>query len=377
MTKDINRDVFSEETKLKLDIFRECFREWFPVFLHNPYISRIYIYDLFAGSGKDAEGTFGSPLILVEEAKGNEKQHCRFLNRNGKPLILFGFNEKLPKKKQLLEENVSQEISNCQLDCDLQECVFKHSCYFESKDFKELIQNKNVLSALENNDYGKFILLDQYGFKQITDDVFIKLINSPKTDFIFFIASSFIKRFRDEPSVNMYFNKENISFDKSKPKECHRAITDYFKSLIPPGKEYFLHSFTIQKGANYYGLIFGSNHSLGMEKFLKVCWKEDPFAGESNCNINNDFGLGTLFHNPEATNKIKIVKNKISKLILAGEISDNICGLKYSLNYGCKPSLYVDVVSELLSQKKITIDGEFNKTATNIHKAKLYKIKIL
>lgn len=35
MAKDINKKEFTEETKLKLEIFQECFREWYPVFIHN------------------------------------------------------------------------------------------------------------------------------------------------------------------------------------------------------------------------------------------------------------------------------------------------------------------------------------------------------
>lgn len=65
MAKDINNEVYSEETKLKLTIFRDCFKEWFPVFLNNRYISKIFIYDLFAGSGKDIEGNYGSPLTHI------------------------------------------------------------------------------------------------------------------------------------------------------------------------------------------------------------------------------------------------------------------------------------------------------------------------
>ncbi len=377
MTKDINKEKFTEETKLKLDIFRECFREWFPVFLHNPYISRIYIYDLFAGSGSDAQGVPGSPIILLQEAMGNKKQHCIYLNKNGKPLVVFGFNEKISSKKLLLEDNVSKELSACQYHCSLSECAFSNSCNFESKDFKELIQNQTILSVLGNKNYGKFILLDQYGFKQITDEVFLKLINSPKTDFIFFIASSSIRRFKDEPSVKAYFKREKISFDESRPKECHRSITNYFRSLIPAEKEYYLHSFTIQKGTNYYGLIFGSNHSFGMEKFIKVCWAHDNFAGESNCNINNDFDKDSLFYNPLGTNKIQVVKDDITNHILAGDIEDNISGLKYALKYGCKPKLFIDVIESLLKNQKVKIDGQMNKTASNIHSAKLYKIRLL
>jgi three-Cys-motif partner protein len=69
MPKDINDNKFPDETKLKLEIFSQCFREWFPVFIYNSYISRICICDFFAGSGTDTEGSHGSPLILLDEAR--------------------------------------------------------------------------------------------------------------------------------------------------------------------------------------------------------------------------------------------------------------------------------------------------------------------
>ena len=55
MAKNINKTVFDEATKLKLKLFGECFEEWFPVFLHSKWFKKLYIFDFFAGSGKDLE----------------------------------------------------------------------------------------------------------------------------------------------------------------------------------------------------------------------------------------------------------------------------------------------------------------------------------
>lgn len=377
MAKNINSFEYTEETMLKLDIFRKCFREWYPVFLHAPHISHLFIYDMFAGSGKDAAGNYGSPLILLQEARGENRQHCKHLISNGgKPSVVFGFNEMLQSKATELKQNIDTEQAECQKNCEYSICPFTNNIHIGAYDFRELIQNEQVNSVLNNRSYGKFILLDQYGFKQINDEVFLKLINSPKTDFIFFIASSFIRRFKTLDAVTAYFHNNSIIFDESKPKECHRAIADYFRSLIPEDKEYYLHSFTIQKGSNYYGLIFGSNHTLGMEKFLKVCWSEDQLAGESNCNINNDYEIGSLFYNPTLSNKKQNVYNIVKDKILKKEIISNIEGLKFVLSQGCEPKLFVDVVKDLMNRKQIEIDGTFNRIANNIHKALEYHIVI-
>lgn len=375
MTKDINKFEYAKETKLKLDIFRECFREWFPVFLHNQFISRLYVYDMFAGSGKDSEGHLGSPLILLQEAKGDERKHCEYLHKTNKPSVIFGFNEKLKRKSEELKQNVKMEFEQCFKNCPFNNCLYYNSYFIGAFDFQKLIQNQKVCNILENKSYGKFILLDQYGFKQIKDDTFLKLVNSPKTDFIFFIASSFIKRFKKLPAIIAYFEENKIIFDESQPKECHRVITNYFRGLIPKEKEYYLHSFTIRKRTNYYGLIFGTNHSLGMEKFLRVCWKNDKMAGESNCNINNDFEKDTLFYNPQTSNKKEKISELIKEKIITGEISNNIEGLKFALKNGCEAKLFVDIIEPMI-HKKIEIDGTFNRTSTCIHKIQKYNIKL-
>ena len=349
--KDINKEPFHEATMLKLDIFRKCFREWFPVFVHHSSVKKIFIYDMFAGSGTDSEGNPGSPIILLEEARGNKRQHCADLAENHKHVV-FGFNEKEKEKRELLDKATEDFLLKCKSACPLEKCVYSNTIYCRDASFEEIMKSEKFRAVLANKSYAKFVLLDQYGFSQITKDVFLKLATSPLTDFIFFISSSFIKRFRDVDAVKTYIDTNRLDFEEKKPKECHRIIADYFRNLIPADKEYYIHHFTIQKGANYYGLIFGTNHTLGMEKFVKVCWMEDENSGESNCNIDNDFEKGSLFYNPTNTTKKIKIKEELELLILNGKIKSNIEGLKWVLSHGCEPKLFVDVAKSLVEKKK-------------------------
>ena len=374
--KDINKQPFTEATMLKLDIFRRCFREWFPVFVHHPSVKHIFIYDMFAGSGTDSEGNPGSPIILLEEAKGNERQHCVTLANNNKHVV-FGFNEKEKEKRELLDKAKDDFFLKCRTECSLEKCVYSNAIFCKDTSFGEIMESDKFRKVLANKNYAKFVLLDQYGFSQITKDVFLKLVTSPLTDFIFFISSSFIRRFRDVDAVKTYIDTNKLDFEEKKPKECHRIIADYFRDLIPADKEYYIHHFTIQKGTNYYGLIFGTSHSLGMEKFVKVCWMEDENSGESNCNIDNDFEKGSLFYDlTNTTKKIKI-KEELKQLILNGQIKSNVDGLEWVLAHGCEPKLFVDVASSLVEQKKVAIQGKFNKQSSNIHRVKKYQIEVL
>ncbi|MBA3010959.1 MAG: three-Cys-motif partner protein TcmP [Desulfobacula sp.] len=371
MTKDINKEAFDDSTKLKLEIFGNCFREWFPVFKNNLFIKKVFVYDFFAGSGMDSAGNFGSPLILLNESKGKNRAYCQ----NAKIPISFIFNESKKRKADKLKATTQQFVSACEIENCCGKC--EYTVTIRNQDFKNDFYNPEIQNILRNENYGKFILLDQYGFKEINKKVFLDLVSLPKTDFIFFISSSFIKRFKEEPTTKAYIDTGKINFDDSNPNECHRQIGNYFRSLIPNDKEYYLHHFSIKKGSNYYGLIFGTNHTLGMEKFLKVCWAKDEFSGESNDNINNDHDPESLFYKPEKSIKREEVRKLIEDKILTQEIPNNLFGLKYTLRQGCMPVLFTEVVKKLEKNKKIGRYGYLNFRSTNIHKAPEYGLTIL
>ena len=377
MAKDINKNIFSEETLLKLGIFAECFREWFPVFINDRYTKGIFIIDFFAGSGKDINGNLGSSLLLLKESRGTNCEYCNAISNNGKK-VYFAFNENKKDKLSELKTNIISFMDNCiKENCRENKCIYSYA-NFGQYDFKDVFYNDQIfINALANNELAKFVLLDQYGFKQVDEDVFLRLVNSPRTDFIFFISSSFIKRFKEHEHTKKYIDTERIPFDDSNPKECHRLIANYYERLVPQNKEYYIHHFTIKKKGNYLGLIFGTNHSLGMEKFLKVCWKIDQYSGESDFNIDNDEPVDSLFYTGETTNKKDKVKCKIKEKVLAREISDNIQGLKYALKNRCLPDVFVSVIQELEKNKLITCHPKINRQSTNIHKADLYHIEVI
>lgn len=374
MSKDINKQEYDESTKLKLDIFGECFEEWLPVFNNNRYIEAIYIFDFFAGSGKDTAENYGSPLVLLDKAKGIDRKYCA----NAQKPISFIFNENKPTKYNQLKGNVDYYISKCENKHNCYKCIYKVDV--KCKDFQTFFKESEIENIFNNNKLGKFVILDQYGFSLIDENIFRQLISYPKTDFIFFISSSFINRFKEHPNVVKYIDTSKIDFESIRPNEIHRAIANYFRDLIPEEKEYYLHHFSIQKDknrGNYYGLIFGTNHTLGMEKFLKICWKYDAFSGEANYNIDNNFEANTLFHVEGETIKKTEVEEELKRKILSGEIKTNIEGFKYVMHQGCQPLLFTNVVKQLKKDGLIERFGEKNYSSTNIHKAKTYYIKIL
>lgn len=366
--RDINKGVFDAGTKLKLALFRDFFKAWLPVFIYRTDIERIYIYDMFAGSGKDSVGNLGSPLMLLNEVK----KYCDILAKNGKKVI-FGFNEGEEDKADLLSKNIIQYLGECKNKCSINNCYCENSYHVKNEDFALLFNNPIFQKNLYNKKYAKFLLIDQYGFKQVDDIVFRKLIDAPITDFLFFISSTRMKQFKDTDCVTFRFQNAEIFIDKDNPKKSHEEVANYFRNLIPAEKEYYLHPFTIRKKGNYNGIIFGSNHSFGMEKFISTCWKYDTFAGESNW--QKDYG--EIFRDTEPISKIDNTKQKIKELILASEITNNKDGLLLTLRSGCEPKIFYQVVKELKNRKLIEIIGQSTNKATSIHNVPIYTIKVL
>lgn len=164
MTKDINSSPFDEGTKIKLDIFRRCFREWYPVFVHDLYTTHLFVFDMFAGSGMDTGGAHGSPLILLEEAKGAQYEHCKALKlSSNKKKVFFIFNEFLKPKYESLTNNVDSFQNKCMEANCCSDCPIKEGIFTRNEDFQNLFADKKIDKIFKSKEYGKFVLLDQYG----------------------------------------------------------------------------------------------------------------------------------------------------------------------------------------------------------------------
>jgi three-Cys-motif partner protein len=288
MTKDIHASSFDEGTKIKLDLVRLYIREWLPVFIKQR-VENIEIYDFFAGEGSDIDGFPGSPLIILDELK----TYCNNLKEIETKVHLH-FNDNSKKKIEKLEIKTIEKIRRCSSFKSYEFCQFtdqlNNNCpfklYFENQDFGDYFESifPKVYSTQSTP---RFMFIDQYGIKNVNKIVFSKLTSLKQTDFLFFISSSHILRFRELPAFKAYIDSKSLDFSGSRPSHCHRIIYDYYKMLLE-GREYFLGQFSIKKESNYYGLIFGSSHPLGLKKFLDVAWRIDPHTGETNHDIDGD-----------------------------------------------------------------------------------------
>lgn len=347
-------EKFDESTLVKLELFENYFKEWLPVFISNAKKfnwKEIFIYDFFSGAGKDSEGKYGSPLIilsiLIENLIEIEKNDLKV------NILLNEYEEEIYKK---LVDNSHGLLANRKSK--------NINLIIENKDFKELFDSLYPDMILTSN-LPRFMFLDQFGFKQITNDVFLKLISLQRNDFLFFISSFNVRRFAELPEFKNYLSIQRKDFDKVKPYHAHRIVFEFYKSLIT--NNYIIAPFSLQKSSNIHGLIFGSNHTLGIEKFLKVAWDLNKNTGDANYNIDGEGfidGKPSLFPEDNKIKKLNLLESQINDWI-AQDMDLKTIYIK-TFEFGCLPKHTNEYLKSLILNKKIKISSKL--FSFNIHK---------
>lgn len=340
MARDIHKKPFDEGTKAKLSIFEVYLKEWLPVFLAKKEViwRTINIYDFFAGPGYDSKGQKGTPMIIRDELQPYfDSIIDKKLNVN------LYLNEYSKAKKEELETRIE--------DDDLR----PYSITIESLDFKEAFDKQ--FPSMAQNSCANLLFLDQNGVKHISEEVFKKIIGLKTTDFLFFISSSTIKRFSEHPNIAQHIKLNPEEVEKTPYHKIHGLILDYYKSLIPPNKQYYLAPFSLKKNAGVYGLIFGSGHVLGIDKFLTTCWNIDPERGTANFDIDDDRiiqGQYDLFSGDvRKPKKVELFERELERKILMRELITDREIYLYALTNGFIPIHIRKVINKLISEKKI------------------------
>jgi three-Cys-motif partner protein len=345
--KNLFDKPFDDGTLAKLEIFRDYFKEWLPVFITNPKWKEIQIFDFFAGQGKDSNGVMGSPMIIIS-----------ILNQNIAQIKASGVKIKVILNEvedyfNFMKQNVESIAEKNFYDIE-----------YYNEDFTKVFNQYYPSMKRTAN----FMFLDQNGIKQISENIFDKIISLKQTDFLFFISSSFIKRFADLESFQRYLKISRQDLIGKSYYHIHRIVLNYYRNLIPD-KKYFLAPFSIKKPTGIYGLIFGTNHSYGLEKFLNVCWRHDKLTGEANFDIDNekiDLSKPSLFEQFNIPSKRQVFEKELKENILKKSLKTDLEVYTYTLNEGFLPKDANKILNELKASKHL--DVNFKTTTSKIHK---------
>lgn len=348
-TKDLYEKPFTEETKIKLEIFEKYAEAWIPTFIMADWCHEINIFDLFAGAGYDEEGTPGSSIRIL----GKILEYVGDIFQKGKRVIVY-FNELDGEKFILLKSACSDFIEhnkNLKRCCDKKYLQINYSNKACENVFGEFYEKIRKLPSL--------VYLDQNGVKFLSDEYFLKLADCKQVDFLYFISSSYFRRFGGRDEFRNILEIDLDDFLRDPYRNTHQYVVQRLREKVPGLSKTKLYPFTIKKGRNIYGIIFGASHIRAVDKFLDIAWKTNPVNGNANFDIDGDdlkIDQPDLFGNIEYT-KIDYFKKQVRDKVINGDLITNKDVYLFTLENGHIPRHSKDVLVEMKKDHIIDFDG--------------------
>jgi hypothetical protein len=139
----------------------------------------------------------------------------------------------------------------------------------------------------------------------------------------------------------------------------HRSLIKQLRERLTVDTKLKLYPFSLKKGANIHGIIFGASHPRAVQKFLDVAWKRNEINGEANFDIDDDNlkGQGLLFDKQPLTKK-EAFKENLRNRVLAKEITDNFQAFDFVLEEGHLGRHAAEVLQEMKQKGEITFEGK-------------------
>jgi three-Cys-motif partner protein len=322
--KDLHESPFDETTIAKLEIFEDYAQAWIPTFVMSG-ANTICIYDFFAGTGYDKNGIEGSPIRLLNKIKeqvGNifqQKVKVRvYLNE-------WEHSKKDQPKFQMLKKACEEYLDK---NGEVKRAIELNLC---NEDFETLFPK--LLSGIKQHPC--LVYLDQNGIKFLSEKYFLELEKTKQTDFLYFVSASYFWRFGESKEFKVHLDIDMVEAKKDPYHFIHRNIITQLRKKLPDDSKLKLYPFSLKKGANIHGIIFGASHPRAADKFLSVAWRRNETNGEANFDIDKDADKSQLdlFGGKQLT-KIEEFKQNVRSKVLSEDIKNNFELLEYVYNEG-------------------------------------------
>ncbi|MBS1738341.1 MAG: three-Cys-motif partner protein TcmP [Bacteroidetes bacterium] len=359
--KDLHENPFDETTVAKLEIFEDYAKAWIPTFVMTG-VNTISVFDFFAGTGYDKNGIEGSPIRILHKIKeqiGNIFQKKVDVN--------IHFNEWHPQKGNQYKFEVLKKACEDFLiaNPDVKRAI---NLNLYNEDFETLFPK--LLPEIKQNP--SLVYLDQNGIKFLSEKYFLEFENTRQTDFLYFLSASYFWRFGETEEFKIHLDIDMLTAKKDPYKFIHRNIIEQLRKKLPNKTDLKLYPFSLKKGANIHGIIFGATHPRAVDKFLSIAWKRNEINGQANFDIDSDKAKAqmSIFEEKRLT-KVEQFRNNVRDKVLNGEIRNNFELLDYTYQEGHIGSHAAECLKEMKKNKEIDFEG----TSPLVTYENVYKLK--
>lgn len=345
--KDLHEEPFDESTIAKLEIFEDYAQAWIPTFVMQG-VPTICIFDFFAGTGYDKNRVAGSPIRILEKIR---EQIGYIFQKKVKVKVYLNEFEPLKREQKKFEFLQSACFEYLEMHKDVKRAI-------EIEYFNENFEDLFPKLILEIMQFPSLVYLDQNGIKFLSDKYLLELERTRQTDFLYFVSASYFWRFGDSKEFKEHLDIDMIEAKKDPYKFIHRNIIEQLRKKLPNNTKVKLYPFSLKKGANIHGIIFGASHPRAVDKFLSIAWKRNETNGQANFDIDDDASKKQLdIWAGKKLTKIEEFKENLRTKVLAGQIKNNFDALHFVHDEGHIGNHAADSLKEMKKNREITYDG--------------------
>jgi three-Cys-motif partner protein len=273
------KEIMYPHSQAKLDYYQSYLKRYLPILRLAGFTEKIYIFDVFCGTGIYEDGTKGSPILAFEAIKNS------YYNLSGKSLtpVCLCANDLDSDKINGVKKYLSDK--NKKKYCDLG---------FYNKDASEFLDQIVKFVDTQNSASRNLVLIDPYGYKNIKKADLRRLLSKKNTEIILFLPISNIYRFSgkvlqetDKCIVGLrdfiysFFPDENHPMRNGKA-SCEKEFIEHIRTALNFDDEYYSTSFYLQRDnkGHYFAMFSITSNLKGLEKIVEVKWNLNDETGE-------------------------------------------------------------------------------------------------
>lgn len=389
-----NGAALDDHSRVKLKILDEYFCEYLRVRCVLPQQEkfRLAVVDGFSGAGRYGDGSFGSPLVLLDALRRTEEELNLFRAAEGfKPIVIecyLAFNDVDPEAIELLRENSAPVISEIK---ENHPNVRLHTSFhvgeFEERrqEICQNIQSSRVRSAIFN--------LDQYGYTQVSETTLFELMQITRSTEVFltFAIESFLTYLSPErmrgilagSPVPFAGNLSNVDENQSKPNWLGSVEKVVFEALKDAAS--YVSPFSIHNPEGWrYWLIHFANSFRARQVYNDVLHKNKS----SQAHFGRS-GLSMLHYDPSEDTDLYLF-NQDSRGAARKQLMDDIptmvgsfenklpIGEFYRASYNGTPAHSDDINFAIIKNpdlEVITPNGGLRRSANTIKDTDILKLR--
>jgi len=269
-----------EHSEAKLKLYDKYLAKYLNILARNPYVKRIFIFDLLCGEGILKDNAKGSSIMALETIKDHY-----YSNNRSCPNITVWFND-------IGQSEIEPGVLKIDRVKRFGEKIYRPrnvDVEFFQEDYEGLYPKAIRLVNGTYRAKGLFFI-DPYGYKTVKPDDIRKMLEGNNTEVLLWLPIPFMYRFANSAMHSDFPGSEPlrellITLFGDKP-PIFKSIYDFIEKITDRFRTYlrelgiFVDNFTLERDANHvYCLFFFTSHIKGFETMLGTKWDVDKIRG--------------------------------------------------------------------------------------------------